>query len=178
MKITKLFSILAALFLIVIAGCSGEETPSRVPADFLFVMDVRSTESETSDSLNINIRVNADGSGRYEYYDTQGVIQYDTAGVIRYDKEQVVETGRFELTDEELTRLWDVVNTNRFFELEENYQMALGHSYAFIMVQANGRQHKVDNIGMEVAEIRAMVESAREILPAQIQFEYGEGFQP
>lgn len=51
--------------------------------------------------------------------------------------------------------------------------MAMGHAYAFFMVEANGRRHQVFNIGMEVSEIKAFVEATESILPEAVELEYG-----
>ena len=56
--------------------------------------------------------------------------------------------------------------------------MALGHSYAFLLVQADGQKHMVNNIGMEVPEIREIVEAARHLLPAGVKPDYGKGYIP
>jgi hypothetical protein len=40
------------------------------------------------------------------------------------------------------------------------------------------RKHQVDNIGMEVSEVRAIVEATEKIVPQEINFGYGEGFRP
>jgi hypothetical protein len=67
--------------------------------------------------------------------------------------------------------LWKTINDNHFFELDQNYQMAIGHSYAFIKVDADGQSHQVFNIGMEVPEIRAFVEVIQTLLPAEVNVE-------
>jgi len=89
-----------------------------------------------------------------------------------------VETGKFELSDAELEQLWIAIKANKFFELETESQMAIGHSYAFIMVEADGKRHQVDNIGLEMPEMRALVETINAILPEGINLEYGEGYVP
>jgi len=141
-------------------------------------MDVRSTEDDMAGNIHVNIRMDARGQGQFEYYDSGDAIHYDLNDIISYDASQVVKSGKFKLTNEKLGQLWDILNENHFFELEEHYQIALGHSYAFIMVEANGKRYMVDNIGLEVPEIRAIVEATGEILPGEIKFEYGEGMTP
>lgn len=164
--------VLFAVCMMLMGGCSQA---SVVPADFDFIMDVR---PEVGSAQNINIRINSLGKGRFEYYQTGGVIKYDTNEIVIYEADQVVKAGEFDLTDDELSRLWEAINENNFFELTEDYQMAIGGSYAFILIKADGRQHKVDNIGMEVPEIRAMVEATDAIMPAGVDLDYGEGYVP
>ena len=76
---------------------------------------------------------------------------------------------------EELERLWETIDENRFFDLTEDYRMQIGLSYAFIVVQSGGRRHQVFNIGMEVPAIRAIVETVDAMLPEEIGLEYGVG---
>jgi hypothetical protein len=141
-------------------------------------MDVRSTEDDLTGNIHVNIRINARGSGRFEYYDSGSGIRYDLDDIVTYDASQVVRSGKFKLTDEKLGHLWDLLDQNHFFELEEHYQIALGHSFAFIMVDANHKRYMVDNIGLEVPEIKAIVEAMGTVLPQEIKFEYGEGMAP
>lgn len=167
-----LFTLVGALF---VGGCSADQT-ANVPSDFYFVMDARSANKETAQ--NINIRINAKGETEYEIYNTGGVIQYDLNDMVIYDGEQIVETGKFELSYAELDKLWNSINENRFFKLTEDYRMAIGHSYAFIMIEADGQSHKVDNIGMEIPEIKAIVEAIDAIMPEGINLDYGEAYVP
>lgn len=159
-------------------GCANQGSTRRVPSDFVFVMDVRSAADDLPGNIHVHVQVDAKGKGQFEYYDTGDSIRYDLDDMITYEASQVVKSGKFNLSEAELGQLWDVLNQNHFFELEEHYQMALGHSFAFIVVEANDKRHLVDNIGMEVPEIRTIVETTRTILPQQIKFSYGEGFKP
>jgi len=171
----KYLVILFTLWALFALGCSADQSTS-IPADFFFVMDVQNADKEAAQ--NINIRINARGEAEFEIYDTGGVIHYDPNDIVIYDAEQVVETGKFELSDAELEQLWNAINANKFFELETESQMAIGHSYAFIMVEADGRRHQVDNIGLEMPEVRALVETIDAIMPEGINLEYGEGYVP
>ncbi len=177
MPFRKQIVILVVFCLLVASGCSGKDSTSRVPSDFAFMMDVRSTKDDLAGNIHVNIRIDARGKGRFEYYDSGSGISYDLNDIVTYDANQIVKSGKFKLSDKELEQLWDILNGNGFFELDEHYQIALGHSYAFILVEANGQKHIVDNIGMEVPEIKAIVELTGEILPGEIKFEYGEGFR-
>ena len=56
--------------------------------------------------------------------------------------------------------------------------MEIGLSYAFVVVQADGQRHIVDNIGMEVPEMRAIMEATDAILPKEVNLEYGDGHTP
>lgn len=161
--------------LLLAPACSGRDA-SPVPSDFAFLLDVDSTDPGSAH--NVHIVVDASGNGHYEYYDTGGVLQYDTNGILTYAPSQVVSGGDFELSDPQLLQLWEAIQANKFFELEDDYQMALGSSYAFILVQAEGRKHWVNNIGMEVPEIRTIVEAAQELMPKGVEFEYGDGYEP
>jgi hypothetical protein len=161
--------------MILATGCSTNNK-SSIPTDFFFVMDVQSADKDAAQ--NINIRINAKGEAEFEIYDTGGVIHYDLNDMVIYDADQILETGKFDLDETELEKLWDAINDNKFFELTEDYRMAIGHSYAFIMIEADGLRHQVDNIGMEVPEIRALVEVIDAILPEGINIEYGKGYVP
>jgi hypothetical protein len=170
--------ILVLICLAATSGCAGRATTSPVPSDFAFVMDVRAAKSDLGGNIHVNVRIDASGKGRFEYYDSDGSISYDLNDMVTYDASQVVKSGKFKLTNEQLEQLWDLLNENRFFALEEHSQMALGYSFAFILVEANGSKHSVNNIGIEVPEIKAIVEGTRMILPAEISFEYGKGVKP
>src|SRR5574341_233915 len=98
--------------------------------------------------------------------------------MVIYEKEQITDTGKFRLSDAELIQLWSTIRNNHFFELDGDYRMAIGHSYAFIKVDAKGQSHQIFNIGMEVPEIKAIVEAIQSILPIGVDVEYGEGFIP
>jgi len=174
-RLSKYPVILLILVTILITGCSTNQT-SSIPPDFEFMMDVG--RPETGSATNINIRINAQGEGRFEYYDTGGVIQYDLNDVITYKADQVLDSGKFKLSNAELNELWEAINDYRFFELTDDYRMALGSSYAFILLEADGRRHMVDNIGMEVPEIRELVEATDAIMPEGVDLYYGKGFVP
>jgi hypothetical protein len=178
MSFPKRIFILVLFGLILTSGCSGKDSPSYVPSDFALMMDVRSADDNPQGNIHVNIRIDARGKGRIEYYDSGNSINYDPNNIITYQASQVVKSAKFNLTTEKLERLWDILNDHGFFELNENYQRALGHSFAFIMVEANGEKHMVDNIGMEVPEIKSIVEAIETLLPPDINFEYGEGFTP
>ena len=167
--------IMLVLSMILTIGCSTSEK-SNIPEDFFFVMDVRTADKETSQ--NINIRINAKHEAKFEIYDTGGVIQYDLNNMVIYDADQIVGTGKFDFSDAELEKLWNAINDNKFFELTEDYRMAIGHCYAFIMIEANGQRHQIDNIGMEVPEIKALVEVMNTLMPEGVNLEYGEGYVP
>ena len=175
MSLLKYLFVLVTLCLVVTSGCSGDDN-SDIPADFLFVMDVRSAEIGTAQ--HVNIQINAHGAGRYERYDTGGVIQGGENDMVVYRVDQVVEKGKFKLDEDELSRLWGAINANNFFELTGDYRMAMGHAYAFIMVEADGHRHQVFNIGMEVDEIKAILEATQSILPEEVEIEYGSGIVP
>jgi len=160
-----------------VSGCVTKGI-SPVPSDFLFIMDVKSAGDFEGCAVNVNIRIDADGNGRYETYDTDCAIQFDTNHMVTYDHNQVITNGQFQLSASELEQLWSAINDNNFFTLTDDYRMAMGFSYAFIVVQVNGEQHIVDNIGMEVPEVRAIVEATDAILPEGVGLDYREGFMP
>lgn len=161
--------------LVLASGCS-QNPASTIPSDFYFMLDVRS--AEPGSTQNIHIQIDASGEGTYQYYETGGVIQYDPDHVVTFENDQVVKDGTFHCSQTELARLWQAIHDEQFFNLTADYEMALGHSYAFLLVQADGRKHMVNNIGMEVPEIREVVESAKVLLPAGVELEYGEGYIP
>ena len=98
--------------------------------------------------------------------------------VVVYKRAQVVKAGRFRLQEQELRQLWEVIEAQNFFALTDDYRMQIGSAYAFVMVEAEGRKHQVFNIGMEVPEMRALVEAAERVLPEGVNVEYGAGFKP
>ena len=172
MKKTISLAFLMLLWLMVLAsGCVPAKTP--VPTDFLFILDARSSGAE-----HVNIQINANGKGQYERYDSGGVIERNENGMVVYDSDQVIEKGNFTLNHEQLTQLWQAINQNNLFQLTDDYRMAIGYSYAHITLHANEQRYRVDNIGMEVPEIRAIVEKTNSILPVGVALDYGEGFSP
>jgi hypothetical protein len=161
---------------LLLTGCRDDST-ADVPSDFLFIMDVKSA-GEFDGCVHVNLRINASGRGRYETYNTDCAIEYDTDHMVTYQQSQVIEKGQFKLSDTELEKLWNAINENGFLSLNEDYRMAIGFSYAFIVVESNGQQHMVDNIGVEVPELRAIVEATDTLMPEGINLDYGEGFLP
>ena len=162
---------------ILITGCATKSA-SPVPSDFLFIMDVKSAGDFDGCAVHVNIRIDNNGRGKYETYDTECAIEYDLDQMVTYEQSQVLETDRFHLSNIELERLWEAINQNNFFELTDDYRMAMGFSFAFIVVEADGRRHIVDNIGMEIPEIKAIVEATDAIMPEGVNLDYGEGFLP
>jgi hypothetical protein len=161
--------------IVLLSGCT-QNPESPIPSDFYFMLDVRS--ADPGSTQNIHIQIDASGEGTYQYYDTGGVIQYSPDHVVTFDNNQVVRDGAFRCSQTELARLWQAILDQQFFSLADYYEMALGHSYAFPLVQADGQKHMVNNIGMEVPEIREVVESSQVLLPAGVEIEYGEGYIP
>ena len=161
--------------IVLLSGCT-RNPESPIPSDFYFMLDVRS--AGPGSTQNIHIQIDASGEGTYQYYDTGGVIQYSPDHVVTFDNNQVVRDGAFRCSQTELARLWQAILDQQFFSLADDYEMALGHSYAFLLVQADGQKHMVNNIGMEVPEIREVVESSQVLLPAGVEIEYGEGYIP
>jgi hypothetical protein len=179
---TKSLHLIAICILPLLAAClvtdfglipEDEKEKGGIPADFLLILDADSADKPVH---NVNIRINAQGEGRYERYDTGGVIRGDENDMVTYDTEQVVEAGEFSVSEDALRGLWEAIEENRFFELTGDYRMAMGFSYAFIVVEADGRKHQVFNIGMEVPEIRAIVEATDRVLPEGVDLAYREGY--
>ena len=168
---------LLVLGTILITGCATKSA-SPIPSDFLFIMDVKSAGDFDGCAVHVNLHIDANGRGKYETYDSECAIEYDTNHMVTYQREQVIEKGNFELSGAELDNLWTAINKNSFFNLTEDYRMAMGFSFAFILVEADGRRHIVDNIGMEVPEIKAIVEATDAIMPEGVNLTYGEGFLP
>ncbi|MCB9144092.1 MAG: hypothetical protein H6635_01885 [Anaerolineales bacterium] len=163
--------IFLALWAVALGGCLSKPAATP-PSDFFIVLDARSEDRAT----NINLRIDSQGDGQFERYDTGGTILYDENNMVMYDQAQVVDKGTFQLSAEQLRSLWNTINSNGFFQLEDDYRMSIGYSYAFISIEANGQKHIVDNIGMEVTEVRAIVKSVNSMLPANIKIIYGEGY--
>lgn len=145
----------------------------EVPADFLFVLDASTAESGST--VHVNIQINAAGESRYKRYDSEDVIQGDENDMVVYSSDQILVSGTFKLRGEDLELLWEIINENNFFELTGDYCMAIGHAYAFIIVEANGRRHQVFNIGRQVPEIKAILEATQSMLPEEVEIEYGSG---
>ncbi len=159
---------------LLLASCSTQ-TANNIPRNFSCLMDVRNAEKGSPN--NFHITINSKGQGYFEEYDTNGTIQYDLNDVVTYSLDQVLRTRKFKLTGAQLKNLWDAINENKFFELTENYQKQIGFSYAFIMVEARGKKQKVDNIGMEVPQVRGIVETVAAMLPHRVDIDYGEGYK-
>jgi hypothetical protein len=160
---------------VVVAVSCSRDYGSDVPTDFLLIVDTQSAADATQ---HINIQIKANGQGQYERYDTGGVIRGDLENMVTYEASQVVETGEFNLNRDELKNLWRAIEDNHIFELTGDYRSPRGFSYAFIMIEADGRKHQVFNIGMEVPEIKAMVEATGAVLPVDVKLEYREGYLP
>jgi hypothetical protein len=167
--------VLLILGVILGTGCATKNL-SAVPADFSFVMDARSAEAGNAN--NVHIKITAKGEGQYDYYDTRGAIRYDLNHMVTYEADQILKSSKFKLSQAELKQLWQAINQNNFFELRGDYRMEIGLSYAFVVVQADGQRHIVDNIGMEVPEMRAIMEATDAILPKGVNLEYGDGHTP
>ena len=172
-RLLKYASIVLALCMVTASGCSTTNV-SGVPLDFIFIMDARSAGNGIAQ--DVNIQINAKGEGRYERYNTGGVIQQDGNDMVTYERSQVVEVGQFKLSEDDLRHLWKEISKNNFFSLTDDYRMQIGLSYAFILIEADGRRHQVFNIGMEVPEIRAIVETTAMMLPKGVKLEYGVGY--
>ena len=177
MTIRRYLVVFLALSAVIAVGCSTITTRD-VPSDFFFIMDVGSAEDTADCPINIHIRLDANGRGKYTYYDTGCAIEYDTNDMVTYKAAQVLKSGKLKVSGTELDQLWHVINENKFFELNADYRMEIGYSYAFIMVEADSRRHIVDNIGMEVPEVRAIVEATNAVMPEGVTLEYGEGYIP
>ena len=173
----KFLLYLLVLIPLVLMGCRKSDI-ANIPADFLFIMDVESARDFENRPVNVNIQIDATGKGRYETYDTEGAIEYDTNHMVTYPPDRVIDKGQFSLSVTQLEELWGALNENKFFNLAEDYRMAMGFSYAFIVVEANGQRHIVDNIGMEVPEIRAIVEATDAVMPEGVDLDYRDGFLP
>ena len=163
------------ILLALASACTKNKTGS-LPSDFSFILDVGTLKFGSAN--HIHITIDSKGSGQFVVYDSEGIIQYDQNNIVTYDRDQVIREGEFDLPPDEQERLWDAIHQNRFFDLTEDYRMAMGYSYAFIMIEADGRKHRIDNIGMEVPEIKALVEATDGIVPEELDLEYGEGYVP
>lgn len=163
--------VLLALSITAASGCTAL-SPRGVPPDFMFILDARSPGEQAAQHLFI--RINARGQGHFERYNTGGLTRHDEGGMVVYDSDQVVETGDFELRGEQVKQLWQAIKENNFFQLRGDYRMAIGCYYAFVMIEADGQTHQIDNAGMEVTEIRAVVEKVRSMLPAGVALRYSD----
>lgn len=158
--------------LLIVGGCSGSIT-NNIPADFVLIVDA---DSAVRDVENINIQISAKGKGRYQCYNTRGAIRFDTTNMITYKPDQVTATGEFRVEQKALEKLWKMIEENHFFKLSGDYTRSIGLSYGFIVVRGEGRKHQVFNIGMEVPEIRAIIEATNKVLPKEIGLVYRKGY--
>lgn len=172
---TKVYSFILLLMEVWLLVSCSTRAGSNIPKDFSFLMDVRNAERGSSN--NIHITINSKGQAYFEEYNTNGSINYDLNGIVTYSPDQVVRTGKFKLSKTQLKQLWNTINENKFFELTESYQIQIGFSYAFVMVEADGKKHKVDNIGLEVPQVRAIVGTVAAMLPDGVDIDYGEGYK-
>jgi hypothetical protein len=114
MSSCRLFFYLNLLWLILASGCAPTPTDRPgIPPDFLFVMDARSAAGSPTDCLSV--QVNAAGEGRYDRYDSGGVIQGDIDDWVTYRANQIIESRTFQLTLVEVVWLWAEVNRDNFF---------------------------------------------------------------
>ncbi len=169
LELRRLFLVLLAL-----ASACSMNRPAVLPSDFSLVMDVRT--SEGGRSSNIHVTIDSKGRGRFEVYDSEGVHRYDQNGILTYDEDRVSSQGEFDLSSDDQQTLWTAIQGNRFFDLTDDYRMAIGHSFAFIMIEAEGKTHIVDNIGMEVPQVRALVAATDAVVPDELTLEYGDGY--
>lgn len=167
------FTLLLVAVLLLVA-CSPKAADT-VPKDFSILLDVRNAEKGSPN--NFHITINSKGQGYFEEYDTNGAIQYDLDHIVTYSPDQILRTGKFKLTTAQRKQLWNVIEENQFFELNEDSRIQLGFSYAFLLVTADGQEHKVDNIGLEVPQIRTIVETVAAMLPSGVDIDYGEGYR-
>jgi len=174
MRFNKERLILSILFLLLIPSCTPPAMP-HVPEDFDFVLNVRQKDRP---GYHYHIHINAKGKGTYVLYNSQGTIEYDPDGMIVIPLLRVKKWGSFSLKKIQMTALLQTLDDNTFFDLAEDYQMEIGHSFAFIQATIDGQEHTVDNIGVEVPELRAIIENIDRLLPAKIKVDYGEGYKP
>ena len=167
--------VLVALSMVASSGCTAPPARS-VPPDFTFILDAHSPEGKTL--LYMRIKINSEGEGHFERYDTGVSIGLGQDGTVVLEIDQLVDTGGFLLREHQVDELWQTIDEHDFFQLTGDYRMAIGYSYAFIRIEADGQSHQVFNIGMEVPEIRAIVEEVSSILPSDVVLVYGGGPWP
>ena len=177
-----LFRILIfSLFLccVFFAGCILTENTAGVPSDFFLILDAHSAiTSEDAPAQNVHIQIDADGRVVFDRYDTDGAIVFNEEHMVTYTAGQVLDNGEFRLNHNQLKELWNLIEETRIFDLSGDYRMSMGFSYAFMMVEANGRKHIVDNIGFELAEMKTIVELMNSFLPENASIVYREGVLP
>jgi hypothetical protein len=164
---------------IFIAGCNPTENTPGVPSDFLLIFDAHSAiSSENAPSQNVHIQIDADGRAEFDRYNTDGAIVFDEEHMVTYTAGQVLDNGELMLSNSQMEALWNSIEEINFFELNDDYRMSMGFSYAFVMIEANGRRHVVDNIGLELAEMKTIVELMNSFLPENASIIYSEGVSP
>ena len=150
-----------------------------MPSDFLLILDAHSVmSSEEAPAQNVFIQITPDGKAVFDRYNTNGAIVFDEDHMVTYTAGQVIETGGLLLNNSQLERLWNAIEEISFFELKDDYRLSMGLSYAFMKVEANGRSHVVDNIGLELEEMKTIVELMNSFLPENAMIVYREGFLP
>jgi len=160
-----------------LTGCGPSESSANVPSDFHLIVDAHSVVSDgKAPAQNVNIEIYANGKVVFDRYNTNGVISFDEDHMVTYSANQVIETGKFELNSRQLESLWDAIEAINFFALTDDYRMSIGLAYTFMMVEANGQRHVVDNIGLEMAEMKTIAALLNTFLPEEAMIVYREGF--
>ncbi len=165
--------VLIALSMVATNGCASLSRRD-VPRDFMFLLHADVPSQEGQAAQNVFIRINSRGQGHFERYNTGGIVRYDESGMVAYEREQVVDTGDFKLRGQQVKRLWQAIRDNNFFQLKGDYLREFDTYYAFLVIEANGQTHKVDNVGVEVPEIGVILDRLRSMLPLDVAICYGD----
>jgi hypothetical protein len=163
LKITSII-----LISLIVSACSSD-----LPEDFRMVVDARrANPGEETPAEHVFIEINQSGKGSYVIYDSGGAIVHDEHGMVVFTSDQILEEGTFKLSSADCKQLWQSIQDSAFFELTDDYRMSMGGAYAFVVVDANGKSHSIDNIGMDLPEIEKIIETLNSILLPEIEMEY------
>jgi len=143
MRFQGIFCILGIVLAVFVNDSAGE--------DNLFPEDLKIEVSRGGLSPweeNCTTTLSANGSGRCTRYIPEKV------------GEPPISDVEFQVSEEQLAKLWEVLNNNSFFELRENYtdETVAGGEFIAVSVQANQAHHQVTVENMEVEAITKIAE--------------------
>ncbi|MCJ7570588.1 MAG: hypothetical protein MUO82_01750, partial [Candidatus Thermoplasmatota archaeon] len=81
----------------------------------------------------------------------------------------------FSLTENEMNKIWDTVQTNDFFSLDSYYSgEALDGTFAYVRITANGVNHSVKTENIPVAQLDKIVKTINSVTPGDYDLFYND----